>query len=111
MVVKIKKSQFGYTELADSVENYFYECFKDAPDMKACLENTFTFISDHVCDYLPEKIEWDIVHSCLYVEADNYNDVDDFEVSDIFNEAVTDAMVAADQKLEQDPNYFGRSEP
>lgn len=107
MEVKIKKSQFGYAELGDAVEIYFYDCFKFAPDRRTCFENVFAFVADRISDALPEKITWDIVHSCLYVEADDYNDVDDFELSDIFNESVTDAMSAADQKLEQDPHAFG----
>ena len=108
------KTNCGEVQFSNGINDYFYEAFRNAPDLDACLSAVRDFVEEYVDRHLPDNLTWHPHLSEVYVDLDaemDPDEVDDREVDDVLWDLVNDGMAEADYRLEQDPDYFGRSTP
>lgn len=110
------KTRCGDIYLADTISNWYYEAFRNAPDEDACYEAVRDYVSSYVDEHLPDNLTWFPSLSEVYVEIDGdpeeYQDQDDERtVDELIEDLVAEAINEADSLLEQDPDHFGRTAP
>lgn len=110
------RTRCGDVYLADTISNWYYEAFKDAPDEDACYEAVRDYITSFVDEHLPDNLTWFPSLSEVYVEIgddpEGYQEQDDDRTVDELIEAlVSDAINQADNLLLLDPDAFGRTTP